>query len=118
MSIDHGYDVKESLIIIVTFYIDLHGFKEAEQAIQIRILDVIHSFISSDIIIVFNALNAIMNKYVENNQGEAFINIINNTEIIPDLKDTLNESEDEEDIGLINEFLESYDNLSAKFSQV
>ncbi|EAY08712.1 hypothetical protein TVAG_079720 [Trichomonas vaginalis G3] len=91
------FEVKRSLITIISRYIEFHKFDAAETAVQIGILKAIKSFIPDHIQLVLDSLNAIIGKYYEENQGAIIYGLIDENKIIEKLDEALEDLDNDED---------------------
>ncbi|EAY08710.1 hypothetical protein TVAG_079700 [Trichomonas vaginalis G3] len=87
IALECEFEVKRSLITIISKYIEFHRFDAVEAAVQIGILKAIKSFISDHIQLVLDSLNAIIGKYYEEKRGDVIYSFIEENKIIKKLNE-------------------------------
>ncbi|EAX98753.1 hypothetical protein TVAG_057430 [Trichomonas vaginalis G3] len=112
VSDDCEFEQKIHLIVIISKVIQYRGYNAAEIAIKSGILRLISSFIPNYIQYALNALDILIENYVEQDQGKTIYDIICKTSIIQDLEDASENNDNEDDFEMIINFINNFNNLA------
>ena len=112
VSDDCEFEQKIHLIVIISKVIQYRGYNAAEIAIKSGILRLISSFIPNYIQYALNALDILIENYVEQDQGKTIYDIICKTSIIQVLEDASENNDNEDDFEMIINFINNFNNLA------
>ncbi|EAY21763.1 hypothetical protein TVAG_237890 [Trichomonas vaginalis G3] len=99
-------------IVIISNLIQQLGYNAAELAIEYDILTLISSFIPDHIQYALNALDVLIEKYVEKDHGKTICDLIGETSIMQDLKDVTEVNDNDDEFDMIINFVNHFNNLA------
>ncbi|EAY21773.1 hypothetical protein TVAG_237990 [Trichomonas vaginalis G3] len=102
------FEQQIQLIVIISKIIQNRGYNAAETAIKSGILKLIGSFIPYYIQYALNALDVLIENYVEQDQGKTIWELICKTSIIQDLKDAIEDNDNDEEFDNIVYFVNHF----------
>ncbi|EAX92488.1 hypothetical protein TVAG_435400 [Trichomonas vaginalis G3] len=101
-------NIKSSLFNIILYCLDYHGFDSFVEAVHRGILKFIDDIIGTNTKLAVTFIENILKNYTDYNREEQIREHIDNTKIINDLEDAYQQSNNEEESKIIDEFLNKY----------